>query len=683
MNNKLLQIILLFLFTGSLFSQDFKIGEKPLSVNDTLKISLSFKSFIDKFDLKNFYNKESKVFFNLNGLSLTEYYKDDNGELSSRQIEGGVQRYEDKYSTNYRFDFIYDETNDLFVFKSQDIIANLFSLKESEYFDYLNISLELEDFEFENIDTSELNKMFTFDNKGLRSPDPEYFGSEIYLTPDISIKGNQGNFVNVRNILKTNYDSELKKSIQDFQIENSRVSSGTFSPFFNYIDYDNDGTKELMLRTWTASGGNPEIDEVFTNEEKNQLFSRMSFFEVKKENDSLILKYESSIDEKAEGIDIHVQDLNNDGYKDIFTVPDVYHGKEYNRPAYYQNNDNFRPNMLYYGKSSGGFEIDSLTQSTYYKGYKYILQSDNDPELEIFGMLNDPDNGSIISKWDYNPSTLNYDLNIEQKTDFLEIFHIINYDYNKDGNMDIIVFAKSKTNNVNENKVSIVYYPKENTSLDALENTPIEIFSKVYPSSFSGEGVAMYQFKFDNKNILATLLFNNDYGNSEGEFKVKRVMKWFDLDSEMNEIQNDIFPEGYLENGPHMFLQDVDNDGDLDYASPFEATPSNIQASVLINENGKFIPKFFSNFRPQGGGNHWIDIDQDGYSELFFSEFYDGLAADSVRVKDKDLWEYSFSLFPNYQKKRNMITKVTLNDSDLDGIEDSKDNCPNNYNPNQ
>jgi len=67
MNNKLLQIILLFLFTGSLFSQDFKIGEKPLSVNDTLKISLSFKSFIDKFDLKNFYNKESKVFFNLNG----------------------------------------------------------------------------------------------------------------------------------------------------------------------------------------------------------------------------------------------------------------------------------------------------------------------------------------------------------------------------------------------------------------------------------------------------------------------------------------------------------------------------------------------------------------------------------------------------------------------------------------
>jgi len=309
MNNKLLPIILFFfLFTGSLFSQDFKIGEKPLSVNDTLKISLSFKSFINKFDLKNFYNKESKVFFNLNGLSLTEYYKDDNGELSSRQIEGGVQRYEDKYSTNYRFDFIYDETNDLFVFKSQDIIANLFSLKESEYFDYLNISLELEDFEFENIDTSELNKMFTFDNKGLRSPDPEYFGSEIYLTPDISIKGNQGNFVNVRNILKTNYDSELKKSIQDFQIENSRVSSGTFSPFFNYIDYDNDGTKELMLRTWTASGGNPEIDELFTNEEKNQLFSRMSFFEVKKENDSLILKYESSIDEKAEGIDIHVQD---------------------------------------------------------------------------------------------------------------------------------------------------------------------------------------------------------------------------------------------------------------------------------------------------------------------------------------------------------------------------------------
>ena len=171
MNNKLLPIILFFfLFTGSLFSQDFKIGEKPLSVNDTLKISLSFKSFIDKFDLKNFYNKESKVFFNLNGLSLTEYYKDDNGEVSSRQIEGGVQRYEDKYSTNYRFDFIYDETNDLFVFKSQDIIANLFSLKESEYFDYLNISLELEDFEFENIDTSELNKMFTFDNKGLRSP---------------------------------------------------------------------------------------------------------------------------------------------------------------------------------------------------------------------------------------------------------------------------------------------------------------------------------------------------------------------------------------------------------------------------------------------------------------------------------------------------------------------------------
>ena len=30
-----------------------------------------------------------------------------------------------------------------------------------------------------------------------------------------------------------------------------------------------------------------------------------------------------------------------------------------------------------------------------------------------------------------------------------------------------------------------------------------------------------------------------------------------------------------------------------------------------------------------------------------------------------------------------MITNVTLNDSDLDGIEDSKDNCPDTFNPNQ
>ena len=98
-----------------------------------------------------------------------------------------------------------------------------------------------------------------------------------------------------------------------------------------------------------------------SNEEKKKLISRIAFFRgTKKVNDSIVYKLDSFVDEKSEGPNLKLIDIDADGDKDLISVSDVWHGLNENRPSWFKTGKP-RPLHIYKNDGNGNFTQDSIT----------------------------------------------------------------------------------------------------------------------------------------------------------------------------------------------------------------------------------------------------------------------------------------------------------------------------------
>ena len=645
---------LILLIPFSSLSQEV-IFEKPIiTVDDTLKIKVSIEELVGETPLTDiFINGEPKLEVRINGVGKTK---------------GGESITTNDYDKELEFSYNFEEN--YFYYQTPDILSNYFDLKENEFLDYFGLPLQLVN-TFDEIDLDWYSDNYAFRNGNeLLVGCCQISPYEKIIQKNRSDTLKKSDFTGISKIIKNNLSEEIKKITSDIYVENSRVYNN-YNFDTNFIDFDNDGKEELLLNSWVASGHNS--DEIFSESEIAQLFTRISFFGFEKVEDSIIYTHEASIDQKSEGGQTQVLDLNGDEFPDFISDPDVFHGLDKNRPAYY-GNDNHRPFYLYFGNGDGTFKVDTISNLF---GYIYSVNSDSDSEYELVGVRkvydeNKPESVTNIKselvKFDFDNGKFSIDtvivLDITGITDV--IFEII------DGKKNIFVTGTKIYDN-QKKYLKIYQFKGLETNNDLFSYEPEVVVEKEINNNFFTEGDESGNiFYINNKPVLSFILFNSDENeNTENKIFGKTFM--FDVNNEFIEIQEQILPEDWFNTGFATKFKDINNDGLLDITQFMENNPNNLPVTVLINNGKYFEPKFFSNFHLPGGGFAWLDIDNDKKYELIFFGNNDsmfGLCGDHVCEYNS----FFSTLFPFEQNRKHTITTLYY-DSDEDGIKDAEDNC--------
>ena len=144
-------------------------------------------------------------------------------------------------------------------------------------------------------------------------------------------------------------------------------------------DFTGDGVNDLVARVYSLYLG--DIDWELTDEEKALYFSRWVLFKGESFGENEVqYSFHSSYGQINEGIILYSKDLDGDGDLDIYTVPDVYHGLESNKPDDWSGEV-----IIYLNDGSGTFT--RFDEDVVFPPKSIIGQLDLDSDIESIGSL--------------------------------------------------------------------------------------------------------------------------------------------------------------------------------------------------------------------------------------------------------------------------------------------------------
>ena len=691
--------LILFLIIQSVFSQvEIKVNHgKRLSVLDTLEISFSLEKYLDNYSIDQILkdpNRSNYLDLEFQGVEIkkdTISYEENENE--SRWWERTVfvdanDRFKNNNSNKDFIRLVQDGDNKLkFRYKSNKRISDLFNLKENEYLNIINFSLA-----FSSTDQILLNR----DNlcADIKSSIPNFKASECVFDFFISDK------VNLLHSKKMFLSDNVKNNLNNILLENTEDLMNT-PPLGEaslswpiYEDFNNDGIRDLISRIYTYGVG--AVTRSLSNEEKKKLISRIAFFKgTKKINDSIVYELDSYVDEKSEGPNLKLIDIDADGDKDLISVSDVWHGLDENRPSWFKTGKP-RPLHIYKNDGNGNFTQDSITldngQQIFLDG---ILQINT---VDKFGNSDGKYEFLTKSDVDYSNETSKinkfiiedgkYKFVSKHETNYTSIAGYANYDVNGDGYLDLITHGhlnkykgeiyKSTKSDIREFYLDVYYGNKDSINLDISNRNNLAKYER--PEMQSTETGNFNLIKFNNTTdlLIIWLTRNSNFYDDRVEGVPASEMLAFKItNNTLLDVTEEIFPNGlsknFLMQGNPPYFRDIDNDNDLDLVFdgfPWNGGSNGVDIMAFINDGEKFIPRYFTNFS-NVEPYEINDIDNDGYAELIIMP--NGNLDMYLKAEQDE----------NYDRNKRLVFELNFFDKDYDGIEDLKDNCPNKYNPNQ
>jgi len=440
--------------------------------------------------------------------------------------------------------------------------------------------------------------------------------------------------------------SQIQNSNTFDQLVNPYLISDEYYALFNQgyeiIDYDNDGKLDFATMFYESSR---EINK-----------SGIGIFSFNLENNTLDIGLDAvlQIDGEPNANAPEIVHLDEDENLDIFIPTGNYHGNPGTQPDFYNGTGN-RPDFLYY-RLENGFKVDSLAYT--YNNQKYAntslqksIQIDTDLSNEIAILTYE---GSINGKgalgfFDFNSQTnrheLAYEIFTSQATDVLERFNDIhNIDFNEDQIMDLLSLHVRFGATENQYYVNI-YQGTENGSIDLNNRELIYQFSEDSKWFIAENEEFTSVQKINNRVVLFV-----QYAGKDG---VSSKLEAYDLSNlDGNRITSYLFGNEFISrnfDGLGHYWTDIDNDGDNDLIVEHSGSESNPNI-IYIQNNGRLHPIQFNlddlkNDIPY----YFIDLDQDSVYDL-------------IDVVNNKFYK--------------TVSILDTSDSDLDGVINSFDQCP-------
>nr|WP_319273400.1 T9SS type A sorting domain-containing protein [uncultured Draconibacterium sp.] len=661
---------LLFLFPSYTFSQTVDVHPRSnFSVNDTFKISLTIDSLLNSYTLDEIFSSEKKPVLEIQNVTVKVLSPDSVNYINEKQFEI-IDRIHGS-SENIILELTQSGDENVFVYNSHKTLSEFVGLKDNEFLVGIELGWDTPNWWlYWKVDNHEVESQLKTNSNSVFID-----GGNINITPfDNLIKGKSMSFI-LSNPIKSNLNSLIEENTNDLLLEKNSEGENVFSqniglrnPIID--DFNGDGINDIVSQIYQYSVG--DISTILTDDEKQKLISRWGvFLGTNSETDSLIFEMGYRYDEESEGSHFTSVDINNDGFSDLLSRPEWYHGLEENRPDYYGKSRN-RPTMVYINDGNGNFSIDSL----YYKSINgSVIQLDNDDEYEFIGVISE-DWGENMTLYVRNDENDILGSNGVYGTNYQYIEDYENYDLNKDGFQDVIMLGTNSNDSIRTFTI-LVYYGSEDgvdLSMDLCE--VIYEFEDIIKVDTEGNPLSILKLNGET-DLLILYLFNseyNGYNDTNGEFKT--ILKGFKItDSQLVDVTEDVFPDSLNINKlspPNTpIVVDLDSDGlsDLCFNREiwFKGTEP-LPISYLKNNGTYFEPRYFSTFDTSSGGFpsdvHFFDIDSDGSLEMIFDEYQ---WFNSFKSMILDLCFYPFEVIYENQSP----TEINISNSSI--IENSEE----------
>ena len=535
---------------------------------------------------------------------------------------------------------------------------------------------------------------------------------------------NESHYSNVlsinNNVISSNMNSLIENANADIILEvnddcgsdncDSWVGNANKTLQFPIIkDFTGDGINDIVGRTYTHYFG--DIDWILTEEEKDMYFSRWVLLKGESPNEyETEYSFVSSFDQISEQIKLYSKDLDNDGDLDIYTLPDVYHGLESNKP-----NDWDGDISIYINDGNGNFTI--FDEDVIFPRQGFIGQIDTDSDIESVSIVGAYDsrylnieNSAVIKIFDKINGEYSEIISPEiiiEPQDGSKIYHrgvadLEMHDFNNDGFDDIILWLHQK-------EMFEEFFDNNGNFIGQIESTSIEEFglkSNFYfiiiegtengfnltNSDFSNDILYSYSsiphldpYSFDikqngNTNVFFFMeLSPTIYDNWNGYEYDGPLSKLFALEingESLVDITSSYFPnqenENYIFPANEPRFKDFNNDGLLDiyFWGGWATTQNKTKSLFLMNKSSHFenvvVP--YADFAEPV----YSDFNNDGYVDL-----YQSLGPPLKLATNINVFYENGKKTVSYEDDTREILNLTFNDIDRDGVMDDVDTCPN------
>ena len=525
------------------------------------------------------------------------------------------------------------------------------------------------------------------------------------------------------NVISSNISSLIETANEDIILEVNEdcgtpncdrwVGNASKNLAFPIIeDFTGDGINDMVGRVYTHYFG--DIDWILTEEEKEMYFSRWVLLRGVSPNEyEAEYSYVASYDKISEGINVYSKDLDNDGDLDIYTLPDVYHGSQENKPINWDGDIS-----IYINDGIGNFTI---FDETIFPRQSILGQIDDDSDIESISVVGKYDSQylglgedscviKIIDKIDGEYSEIISSEIFIQPQAGSKIFQrgvsgLKTYDFNNDGIDDILLW-------LNQTEMYEEFFDNDGNFIGDYGSTSHEdlgFISENYfiiirgsetgfnfsNTDFSNDILYTYSSNFYEEHYSFDILEQNDgedilffmdifsYGQYQGyEASVPyngpmSKLYALDIDGEnLTDITDSFFPDesniNYMFSANEPRFKDFNNDGLLDiyFWGGWATTASATKSLFLINKSTHFenavVP--YSDLYESVIG----DFNNDGYLDLYQPLDNDLKFATNIGV----FYDENGKKTINPVDYTREILNLTFNDLDRDGVKDSNDNCP-------
>ena len=603
-------LLLSIFFSNSLSSQTLIINSgNTLDADDPINIVFQLDSIIQNntFPIDELISDPITVKFE--HVETLVYQPNENNNENPYRYETKEYDFEDKIITlsNVEGTFKYS-------FESEDNFLEYFDIPIGEKMTSIRMWVEFPNSNFFNNDFYDTNSEQYIGVVGPYGPQFEVFFKEGI---DKTLYSNV--FTVSNNVVNSNLNSLIISATDDINIvvrddcgsDNcerwlDNAKKNLAHPIFS--DFTGDGVNDLVARVYSLGLG--DIDWELTDEEKALYFSRWVLFKGESFGENEVqYSFHSSYDQINEAIILYSKDLDGDGDLDIYTVPDVYHGLESNKPDDWSGEV-----ILYLNDGSGTFT--RLDEDVVFPPKSIIGQLDTDSDIESIGSLANKydsrylwlgENSSVIQFFDkVNGSyteTRSPEIFIEPK-DGNEIFYrkVVDlklYDFNNDGNDDILFW-------LSQQEMLEIYFDDEGNFIGDTNTMSLEELGFISENYFiiirgSDTGFDLSNTDFSN-DILYTYSSNSydeHYSFDIVELSEGKDVLFF-MDIFASAQYEDFFDDIY--NGPMSTLYALDIAGEnlTDITSSFFQDESNINYIFPSN-----APEF-------------MDFNNDGLLDIYF-----------------------------------------------------------------
>jgi len=694
--------LILFLIIQSVFSQvDIKVNRGDhISIIDTLKFELSLEKLLDTYSLEEIYDKSQNPSVEFEFTKITSFFMSRDKDFENQRDSywpkettySILNQFKEKNNNSNRIKLNLSADGKSFIFNSNNIGHEFFTFKNNEYVLEVNFSIYYNGFLL-----SEDDLCNTESSNGITDDGP--CQKKLNFQDKITNPFSKKIFLDKR--IKTNLKELVDKNTEDLMLPkdsegNSSYWQGKYIHEPIRYDFNKDGLIDIATRFYHFAGD--ATKELSYDEIKRQISRWGIFFGTNESTkDSLVFRMDEFYDEKSEGTNLTLIDFDGDGDMDIFTKPDVYHGKEFNRPPWYFKDGVFggvRPSFVYFNQGNGKFVIDSLQKNV---AGKSLIQLDSDPSFEAISLGGAERNNNEIIKYaniqrqDFVDGQ--FEVSSIYSTDRTYLNGNAILDVNGDGYDDMVLlsqysdFPEGSDYSPNKNDLRDIYIDYYSGSKDSISLT-LSNRKKLYDfklrpiQGFEQDPISVIDF--NGRKIAILWIIRNGYWKGDIIDGVEATyLKAIELvDGGSKDVTEEFFPDNiHTDNivlGSDPEYRDVDNDGDIDIVWTDSAFNSNdLSAPLFLNNGNYFEAKYFPHWNmgimTPGRNNFDIyDIDSDGISEMVMKS-----NQETYIFIDKQMGEFDELLAEQH------VFEIIFHDFDFDGVEDSKDNSPNKYNPDQ